>query len=199
MRRTSWMAEDPLAGIRMEADEDADDLEEGGPPPDEDEEDDQDQDQDDDEDETLGEAGKKALQRERAARKQAERDLKTLQTENENESEKRLREATEEVERKYHGLIARSAFRAALAEAGLQKGQQKLMKLLDLEDVTVDEDGEVEGVDAQVDALKKDFPELFSRTPKGGGKGDGGAGKGAPPKKEKTSAELLAERAGIGG
>lgn len=191
------LSTDPFAGVRMEAtdpppppegDEDDDDSD------DEDEDDDDDSD-DEDEDEELGEKGVKALQRERQARKDAEKELKRLKREGEDEQATALREATEAVETKYHGLIAKAAFKAGLAEAGLKKGQGKLLKLLDLEEVTVDEDGEVSGVDEQVRDLRKEFPELFGRGRESGGKGDGGA-KGDPGAgKPKSSAERLAASA----
>lgn len=149
-------------------------------------------------DEELGAPGKKALERERAARKEAERELKKLRRDGEDESAKALREATEAVETKYHGLMARAAFRAELAEAGLRKGQDKMLRLLDLESIEVDEDGTVEGVAEQVKALRAEFPELFSRTREAAGRGDGGR-KGEAPSKKLTSAERLALQAGIGG
>jgi hypothetical protein len=194
MRITSEYNYDPYYNLRLEADGDEEEQEENEQEEEHDEEEDEEE-----EDEELGDNGKKALQRERQARKDAEKELKRLRKKSEDENDRKIREATETVEQKYHGILARTAFRAALAEAGLKKGQGKLMKLLDLEEVEVSEDGSVEGIDSQVKSLKKEFPELFSRGREGAGKGDGG-NKGTPPgtNSKKSTAEILAERA-LGG
>lgn len=182
-----------LSLLRLEASEEEDEDE------DEDEEnEDEDEDEDEEEDDPpeLGDAGKKALRKLREEKKALRRELKDAKKKTEDDSEREKREAVEEVEKRYHGMLARSAFRAALAEAGLTKGQKRLMKTLDLEDVEVDEDGEVSGVEDQVRALKKEFPELFRKGREGAGKGDGGA-QGSPPGsgEKKSSAEKLAAQA----
>lgn len=198
MQHLTSVTVDPFAGIRMEdppppdpnddpnANDDPNDGEDDGDPDPNDQGDPK-----DDKDEKLGEAGVKALQRERQARKDAEKELKRIQRENEDASAKALREATEQVEQRYHGIIAKSAFKVALAEAGLRKGQDKMLRLLELEDVEVDDDGDVTGVEEQVRNLKREFPELFARGSESRGKGDGGS-KGTPPNKPKSSAERLA-------
>ena len=202
MNHLRSVSTDPLGGLRMEdppgsttstAEELAGDAE------DDDEEDDEsDGDEDnDEEEEPLGEPGKKALERERSARKEAERELRKLKREGEGEAERAQRDAVEEVEQRYQGVIARAAFRAELAEAGLKKGQEKMLRLLDLEDVTVEEDGTVEGVADQVKALRAEFPELFTKSREIRGRGDGG-NKGQAPDRKLSSAERLAAQAGIG-
>jgi hypothetical protein len=53
----------------------------------------------------------------------------------------------------------------ALDEAGFNpKNLKRALKLLDLDSVTVDSDGEIEGLQEQIDELKADFPEFFKRT-----------------------------------
>ena len=145
--------------------------------------------------EPLGEAGIKALRKERDARKAAEKALKAVQIENEDEQATALREAQEVTAEKYRGVIARSAFRAALAEAGLRKGQDKMLRLLTLEDVVVDDDGSTSGVVEQVAELKSEFPELFGRSHVAGGMGDGGARGERTDGKPKSSAERMAAAA----
>lgn len=99
----------------------------------------------------------------------------------------------------------------ALAEAGWN-GQRlnSLMKLIDLDDVEVDDDGEITGLSEQIDAIKAEWPEFFKRTrnPAVSSNGAGGSGQnGVPaakvdtadkptPKPEpKSWAETLAQRA----
>jgi hypothetical protein len=97
------------------------------------------------------------------------------------------------------GLV-RSAARDALKAAGLilpDKGDgstayQRAIRLLDMEEIDVDDDGEVSGVDDQVKAVKRDYPELFARrgakvVNAGAGSNSDGAGQ-----KTETSANKLA-------
>jgi hypothetical protein len=53
----------------------------------------------------------------------------------------------------------------ALEDAGFNpKNLKRALKLLDLDSVSVDSDGEIEGLNEQIDELKADFPEFFKRT-----------------------------------
>jgi hypothetical protein len=53
----------------------------------------------------------------------------------------------------------------ALEDAGFNpKNLKRALKLLDLDTVSVDSDGEIEGLNEQIDELKADFPEFFKRT-----------------------------------
>jgi hypothetical protein len=85
-----------------------------------------------------------------------------------------------------------------------------LMKLIDLDDVEIDDDGEVTGLAEQIEVAKREFPEAFKRTrnPAGtsnaaGGSGQNGAGgakvdtadKPAPKAEPKGWAEQVAARA----
>ena len=55
-------------------------------------------------------------------------------------------------------------FNKALSEAGWNGTRlDSLMKLLDLDDVDID-DGEITGLSEQIDDLKRDWPEFFKRT-----------------------------------
>jgi len=73
------------------------------------------------------------------------------------------KEAEERVEGKYRDIAVKSAARAALSEAGVQGGGvSRLVKLLDLHAVELDEDGDVSaGLDEQIEELKQEFPQLF--------------------------------------
>ncbi|MEU1088959.1 hypothetical protein ABZ401_19350 [Streptomyces sp. NPDC005892] len=95
--------------------------------------------------------------------------------------EKALREAREEGEKRFRAPLVKTAARGALVEAGAlaflaeekdpdsreakDKGESRLnrlMRLLDTDTLDVDEDGAVAGLDAAVDDLRGDYPELFA-------------------------------------
>lgn len=74
----------------------------------------------------------------------------------------------------------RSAGLAALMEAGMSRAQAKdAVDLLKLKNLDVDQDGDVDGVDDAVDALKTKFPGLFAT--------DSGKGGGGKPPKARTA------------
>lgn len=104
---------------------------------------------------------------------------------------------------KWKPMVVRTAARAVFAEAGLVAdggAMTKVLKMLDLDDLDVTDDGDVEGLEDQVEDIKRDFPALFGavkqRTPRGdvGNKGDSGGGK-----KDSASARLVAMGRGRGG
>ncbi|MFD4830143.1 phage scaffolding protein [Streptomyces uncialis] len=105
----------------------------------------------------------------------AQRELNALRDkykEQETESEKAVREAREEAEARYKPMVVRKTVRAALIQAGATTAVEgdkdktearlsRLMKLIDIGDLSIDDDGEVLGVDEQIDGLRADYPELF--------------------------------------
>lgn len=76
------------------------------------------------------------------------------------------RQAAEAEAAKYKPVAIRAAAKAALLEAKFQNPTdervKKMIKRLDLDDIDVDEDGDVIGLEAQIDQLVEDFPELFT-------------------------------------
>ncbi|MEU6233859.1 phage scaffolding protein [Kitasatospora sp. NPDC047058] len=82
---------------------------------------------------------------------------------NEGDHERAIREATEAVENQWKPRIINQAARAALAEAGVAGGPARVLKLLDTDALTVDDDGDVIGLDSEIDRLRTDYPELFAR------------------------------------
>ncbi|MGW5175897.1 hypothetical protein ACWERY_16235 [Streptomyces sp. NPDC004082] len=131
----------------------------------------------------------------------------------ETEHEKALREAREEGEKRYRTPLVRTAVRGALVEAGalafLQderdpksqeattKGESRLarlMKLVDLDALDVDEDGSVSGLESAVDDVIKDFPDLFATAPRKAKARPTGAPKPAAVEKPKSTAEIHAAK-----
>lgn len=111
------------------------------------------------------------------------------------------REAEEAAMAKAKPGLVRAAAKDALQTAGLilpEKGSadgayQRAIRLFDMDAIEVDDDGEVTGLDDQVKAVKRDFPELFAK--RGGARVNAGAGSnGSGPDKptEPSSSKLAA-------
>lgn len=70
-----------------------------------------------------------------------------------------------EAEARYKPVAVRSAAKAAFLEAGLNDASperiKRLLRMVDLDEVDVDTDGDVTGLDEQIDSVKDDYPELF--------------------------------------
>lgn len=92
----------------------------------------------------------------------------------ETEHEKAVREAAERAEARYKPIVVNKAARAALIQAGglaaveddkakADARMKRLLKLIDLDDLSIDDDGEVLGLDEQIEGLKADYPELFTQ------------------------------------
>ena len=131
----------------------------------------------------------------------------------ETEHEKALREAREEGEKRFRAPLVRTAARSALVEAGAlaflqdekdpdsqaarEKGESRLtrlLKLVDTDALDVDEDGAVAGLEAAVDDLRRDYPELFSAPARKPKVRPTGAPRQAAPEKPKSTAEIHAQR-----
>ncbi|MET9517423.1 hypothetical protein [Streptomyces sp. NPDC002994] len=131
----------------------------------------------------------------------------------ETEHEKALREAREEGERRYRAPLVRTAARSALVEAGAlaflqdekdpestaarEKGESRLtrlLKLVDTETLDIDDDGSVSGLEAAVDDLRRDYPELFAAPARRPKVRPTGAPRQPAPEKPKSTAEQHAAR-----
>lgn len=113
-----------------------------------------------------------------------------------------LEKATEAAEAKFKPLLVNQAAKAAFVSAGLKlpEGREdsvmkRVLKQLDMEDLELDEDGEVDGLDDQIADIKADFPELFEapkrrRT----GRQIDGAERGKGAGQDEDSASLLTKQ-----
>jgi hypothetical protein len=121
------------------------------------------------------------------------RELEEQTRANETDHEKALREAREEGEKRFREPMKKSGVRAALAEAGFTV-PDRLMKLIDWDAITVDDDGALIGAEAEVDRVKSEYPELLPQDKPKPKPRPTGAPKPATQEKPKTTAELHAAR-----
>jgi hypothetical protein len=111
-------------------------------------------------------------------------------------------EVSEAEESKWKKRVVRQAAKAALLEAGLQGDPTKLARLVDEDDVEVDDDGEIaDGLEEQIDSIKEDYPDLFedksAAPPKNTRRSrniDGG-NRERPPARKLSSAEKIQQQA----
>lgn len=89
-------------------------------------------------------------------REQVKKDVKAEITDDDAAN---IRTETETV---WKTRFVKQAARSALIQAGVSKGVDKLMRLIDTDDIEVDENGEIDGLDEQVESIKADFEELFN-------------------------------------
>lgn len=143
----------------------------------------------------------------------AKADAALKKANKESERRRRAAKATEAEEPKVsaesddrsHDRAVRAAGRAALREAGFTGSAERakrLLRLIDTREVEFDDDDDPMGLDAQIDELKDDFPELFRsaeatavqvqprvRT----GRVDASAGGGRQKTSVRTASDLIAE------
>ena len=63
---------------------------------------------------------------------------------------------------KFFDVTVKSAVNSALKDAGAKVATSRLMKMMDLSSVEIDEDGDVVGIDELIEELKADFPDGFT-------------------------------------
>jgi Phage minor structural protein GP20 len=99
--------------------------------------------------------------------------------------------------KKWMPKLVASAARVSLVAAGLVGSPDRLLKMIDHDDLEVDDDGEVSGLDEQVAELKAEYPELFSKKVTKTGSVNGGRRTSSGDGKKKSSADIIAERYGV--
>jgi hypothetical protein len=117
---------------------------------------------------------KSALVKEREARKAADRQLAELRKQHASTEERLVIEAKEqasaEAEERVKLPLVRALASAELRAANVQGPTARLVGLLDLSKVTLDDDGDAVGLTEQIDALREEFPNLFAAATANGGR-----------------------------
>ncbi|WP_051878019.1 phage scaffolding protein [Streptomyces sp. NRRL B-24720] len=114
---------------------------------------------------------------------------------NETEHEKALREAREEGESRFRAPLVKAAARAALSDAGVSGPADRVLRLLEMDGLSVDEDGDVVGLESEIDRIRSEYPEFFQAAVKPKPKARPTAADRKPAEeKPKSSAEQHAMR-----
>lgn len=132
-------------------------------------------------------------------------EMRDKHREQETETERAVREAAEQAEARYKPIVVKKAARAALIQAGATAAVEgdkeksearlsRLLKLIDVSDLSIEDDGEVLGLDEQVESLRADYPELFDAPARKSKARPTGAPKPAAVEKPKSTAEIHAQR-----
>lgn len=129
------------------------------------------------------------------------RELEEMRRASETAEDAARREASDEAQKKADAKYKPISVRAGLLEAGVRTGRVKgALKLLDMDDIDIDEDGEVSGLDSQLVALRSEWPELFAdpetdKKPEERRRSPRVDGAEKPPdRKPKTASEMQAAR-----
>lgn len=122
------------------------------------------------------------------------KELEEAARANESEQEKSLREAREEGEKRYRAPLVKAAARAALAEAGVNGSTDRVLRLVDTEGLSVDDDGDVIGLEAEIDRVRQEYPEFFQKDKPKPKPRPTAAGKEPSPEKPRSAAEQHAAR-----
>ena len=115
----------------------------------------------------------RAVQRRQEALKRSrelEAELKELRKKSESETEKAAREHQEAIEaarnetaNKYKPVLVKNFVEKELISAGVKPGKiSRLVKLMDMTDIEVDDKFNVLGVEEQIEELQEEYPELFT-------------------------------------
>lgn len=115
----------------------------------------------------------RAVQRRQEALKEKralEAELKELRKKTESEAEKAAREHQEQIEaartetaNKYKSVLVKNFVEKELISAGVKPGKiGRLVKLMDMTDIDVDDKFNVLGVEEQIEELQEEYPELFT-------------------------------------
>jgi hypothetical protein len=139
---------------------------------------------------------RKALAAERQLRKDAEKSAATLRKQYASAEERAILEAKEaaaaEAVSKTRGPLVKALAAEALVAAGVNGSTTRLVGLLDLSKVDLDDDGVVVGLADQIEELKTEYPTLFQAASQGGRptvpNANGGAGSRSGRQDQKPAA-----------
>lgn len=112
--------------------------------------------------EELPQAIKDILAKNRAEAKAAKAELARVKKELEAKTEASDGTTDKPADDRYKNLFINTAAKSALMDAGLSTGTDRFLKMIDLDAVSVDEDGNVEGLEEQVTALSEEFKDLIA-------------------------------------
>jgi hypothetical protein len=104
---------------------------------------------------------KKALDAERKQHRDVAARLSALEAQSLSDGDRAWQDKVDLVKAESDMRLKKVAARNALAQAGLQGNPTRLVGLLNLGDVTVDDDGELTGIEDQILELKTTYPGLF--------------------------------------
>lgn len=146
-------------------------------------------------------AKEEALRRERKINRDLKKELAALKKANSDDTAKT--KAEEEISASYKTKFISVAAKAAFVTAGCPADKVgKLTRLLDQDDLDVDEDGDVTGLEEQIEAIKADYPQLFTGSSSSNGSTGKKAGTGstldmgsrvAPPRKKTMTQRMMEE------
>lgn len=187
------------------SDDEQDDGDDQSDDEDDESEDEKDDDEQDEDDEELKPAGLKALRAERKKNRELQRELNTLRRTDKKKSSKDDDEDDEDDEPspkivKRELALKKSSAKAALLEAGASPSYASLlMGKVDFDDVDIDDDGDVEGLEDQIDELKDEYPEFFGKKDSEAPRrrpapGSRDSGRRERPTVKRSSADQLASR-----
>ncbi|MFC5947067.1 phage scaffolding protein [Pseudonocardia lutea] len=103
-------------------------------------------------------------------REEWEKVQRQLRRANNEAKKRRLRDKekpaeSEDAAARYKPLVIRAEAKAALVAAGLNDTSEgrvkKLLRMIDVEDIEIGDDGELDGLEDQIESIKEDWPELF--------------------------------------
>ncbi len=201
----------------MMADDDSDDDDDDDDDDDSDDDDSDDDDDkgkagkkgDEDEDEDLGPKGLKALRDQRAENRRLKRENRELRNgkpgdkadkDSGKDAEAAEAAAVERARALAKPILVKAEARTALATAGLIGSPDRLLRMLDLDDIDVvyDRKGNVDDIDGLADLvkeLKREYPELFRKKGSSSINGGGGTRDAGKPKSasERQAAYLRGE------
>lgn len=97
---------------------------------------------------------------------------------------------------RFKKLYLNNSAKNALKDAGFANGTERFLKMLDLDSVEVDEDGNITGLEDQIDSIKDEFKDLIApkATVKKALPKTDAAGRKETPAPRKSSADLIADR-----
>jgi hypothetical protein len=84
----------------------------------------------------------------------------------ETDHEKALREAREEGESRFRAPLVKAAARAALSDAGVSGPADRVLRLLDMDGLSIDDDGDIVGLESEIDRIRSEYTEFFQTAAK---------------------------------